>query len=80
MFTYVTNARYVEEYTIWLAFDNGKEGKINLAKELDGEIFEPLKDIAYFKNFKIANDTLSWENGADFAPEFLCELIDQQNL
>ena len=34
---------------------------------------KPLQDIDYFKIFKIRGHTLSWDNGADFAPEFLQE-------
>ena len=33
----------------------------------------PLKQPAYFKQFKLDDDlmTLTWPNGADFAPDFL---------
>jgi hypothetical protein len=38
-------------------------------------MFEPLKDINKFKSFQVDPEleTLVWENGADFAPEFLRE-------
>jgi hypothetical protein len=40
-------------------------------------VFEPLKDVEYFKRFKVAPDlgTLVWPNGADFAPEFLHDAV-----
>ncbi len=75
MIPWVIDAQYVKDYKVWLAFNDGTEGEVDLLNELDGEIFEPLKEIAYFKNFKIVGHTLSWENGADFAPEFLREKI-----
>jgi hypothetical protein len=77
MFKHVVNAKYIEDYKIWIAFNDGKEGEINFAEKLSKKsgVFELLKDVNYFKNFKIINDTLSWENGADFAPESLYELI-----
>ncbi len=75
MIPWVKEAKYIKDYMVWLSFNDGAEGEINLSLELEGEIFEPLKDISYFKNFKIIGHTLSWENGADFAPEFLRELL-----
>ena len=52
---------------------------MDLSNYLSGEIFEPLKSIAYFKNFKVERSTIAWENGADFAPEFLYNLVNKQN-
>jgi hypothetical protein len=75
MFMHVTKAKYIENYKVWLSFNDGAEGEVNLASELHGEIFEPLKDIDFFKSFTLEGHTLSWNNGADFAPEFLRENI-----
>jgi len=75
MFLHVTEAKYRSDYKIWLAFNDGATGEIDLASELQGDIFEPLKDKTFFKSFNLDGHTLSWENGADFAPEFLREQI-----
>ncbi len=75
MFIHVEKAKYVKDYKVWLSFNDGAEGEIDLSSELDGEIFEPLKDISFFKSFTLDGHTLSWRNGADFAPEFLREQI-----
>ena len=75
MFMHVTKAKYIKDYKVHLSFNDGAEGEINLAPELYGEIFEPLKDKTYFKSFTLEGHTLSWSNGADFAPEFLRENI-----
>lgn len=75
MFIHVTKAKYCNDYKVWLSFNDGIEGEIDLAPELYGEIFEPLKDEDFFKSFKVEGHTLSWSNGADFAPEFLREQI-----
>lgn len=75
MFIDVNDAKYIEGYRVWLSFNDGAKGEIDLSSELDGEIFEPLKDIPFFKSFTLEGHTLSWSNGADFAPEFLREHI-----
>lgn len=77
MVPWVIKAKYIKDYRVWLAFNDGAEGEVDLSTELEGEIFEPLKDISFFKNFKIVGHTLAWKNGADFAPEFLREKITQ---
>lgn len=78
MFTHIEQAKYLDGYKVWLAFNDGVEGEIDLSSELYGEIFEPLKDVSYFKSFTIEGHTLSWSNGADFAPEFLRERVSRK--
>ncbi|MDI6816876.1 MAG: DUF2442 domain-containing protein [Actinomycetota bacterium] len=77
MVPWVIKAKYIKDYRVWLAFNDGAEGEVDLSTELEGEIFEPLRDVSFFKNFKINGHTLAWKNGADFAPEFLREKISQ---
>lgn len=73
----VIEARYVDQYTIWLWFEDGTHGEVDLSAELHGEIFMPLNDVAYFKQFYVNADTgtIEWPNRADFAPEFLYEKV-----
>ena len=73
MLPHVTQARYVADFTIWVRFDDGVEGEVNLSSELQGPIFEPLKNLEVFRQFSVHPElrTLVWPNGADFAPEFL---------
>tara|TARA_B100000315_G_C14565067_1_gene582507 strand:- start:86 stop:343 length:258 start_codon:yes stop_codon:yes gene_type:complete len=75
MFLHVEDAKYIRNHVIWIRFNDGTEGEIDLSSELEGPVFEPLKSTDFFKRFKISCHTLSWENGADFAPEFLKELL-----
>lgn len=77
MVPWVVKAKYIKDYRVWLAFNDGAEGEVDLSTELEGEIFEPLRDVSFFKSFKIVGHTLAWKNGADFAPEFLREKIIQ---
>ncbi len=73
----VAEARYVRDYTIHLRFADGTEGDVDLREELYGEIFEPLRDPALFRQFSVHPEfhTLTWPNGADIAPEFLYEKV-----
>lgn len=75
MILHVKEARYLHDYVLWLRFNDGIEGEIDLAKELEGEVFGPLKDKKKFQSFKVdpVLETIAWENGADLAPEFLHE-------
>ncbi|OQX26797.1 MAG: hypothetical protein BWK80_08600 [Desulfobacteraceae bacterium IS3] len=75
MFLHVTDAKYLKKYTVRVAFNDGASGSVDLSSELWGKVFEPLKDINCFRRFEIRGHTLSWDNGADFAPEFLRENI-----
>lgn len=75
----IDDARYVRDYVVWVKFRDGASGEIDLSEELFGEIFEPLKDVEYFKNFTIHPElkNLTWPNGADFSPEFLYTSIKE---
>lgn len=67
----IIEANYLEGYKIRFKFNDGSIKSIDFTNELWGEVFEPLKDINYFQSFKLNPFTIEWENGADFAPEFL---------
>lgn len=69
----VIDAKYIEGYKIEFTFNNGKTKIIDFKDLLWGEMFAPLKSIDYFKKFRLNPFTIEWENGADFAPEFLYE-------
>jgi hypothetical protein len=72
MYYTVVDARYVRGYIIWVKFKDGTEGDVDLSAELWGEVFEPLKDVDFFRRFEVAEyGTIAWPNGADIAPEFL---------
>ena len=74
MFIEVKKAEYLDGYKIKLLFNNGENKVVDLGSSLNGIVFEPLKNLDYFKNFAIKFNTIEWENGADFAPECLYEI------
>ena len=71
---WVTKADYAEEYKLLLTFNNNVTKLVDLKNSLHGEVFEPLKNIEDFKQFTLSEWTVKWNNGADFAPEYLFEL------
>jgi len=75
MILHIKEAKYLRDYMIWLRFNDGAEGEVDLSTELEGEVFEPLKNISTFRDFIVDPElqTIVWKNGADMAPEFLYE-------
>ena len=73
----VIEAQYVSAFVLRLRFDDGTEGEVDLEKEIWGPVFEPLRDPAYFRRFSVHPElqTVVWENGADFSPEFLYQQV-----
>lgn len=74
MFLEVVKAEYLDGYRVKLLFNTGETRIDDLSKSLNGSVFSPLKDIDYFKTFSIKFNTIEWDNGADFAPEYLYEI------
>lgn len=74
MFLEVVKAEYIDGYRLRLFFNNGEVRIADLDSSLVGEVFEPLRDVNLFKRFCIKFNTVEWENGADFAPEYLYEI------
>lgn len=73
---YLTEASYAGGYKLRLMFEDGTVRIVDLAGHLNGPIFQPLKDLSFFKRFELNQDidTVVWSNGADFSPDFLFEI------
>jgi len=69
----VVEVRYVRDYTVWLKFEDGTAGEVDLTASLRGPVFEPLRDPEYFRQVRVNDEigTIVWPNGADIAPETL---------
>jgi len=77
---WLTNAKYLGGYRLWVAFNDGASGEVDLEHRLHGEVFEPLQDTSLFAQVQFNNDmdTIVWPNGANLAPEYLYEQIAEQ--
>ena len=73
----LVETRYVRDYVIWVRFSDGLVGEVDLRDELEGPVLEPLRQLSMFQCVRLHPElhTVSWPNGADFAPEFLHERV-----
>ncbi len=80
MILHTTEVLPLANYRLFLRFNSGLSGEVNLADELDGEVFGPLCDPALFATAcqHPVMRTVTWANGADLAPEFLLGLLQAQ--
>jgi hypothetical protein len=77
MLARIIDARHAGGYRVWLRFEDGLSGEIDLERELWGPVFEPLRDVTEFAKLRVEPDlgTIVWPNGADLAPEFLYDEV-----
>ena len=58
------------QYRLHVEFDDGVSGTIDLSDELDGEVFQPLRDEAIFRQVTVDDfGAVCWPNGPDLAPD-----------
>src|SRR3954470_720851 len=72
----IVAASVVGDYTLELQFSDGFVGRVDLKSQLWGHVFEPLRELDYFRQFRVEDDTIRWPNDADFCPDvlrFWCE-------
>ncbi|MGA2619575.1 MAG: DUF2442 domain-containing protein [Thermoguttaceae bacterium] len=66
----VSLVRALSGYRIYVQFEDGTAGEIDVSDRLFGPIFEPLRDESEFR--KVAVDefgAVAWPCGADLAPD-----------
>lgn len=54
----VISAKYIDEYNLWIEFNDGTKGIADLKDTLWGNIFEPLKDKKFFMDFRICDESI----------------------
>jgi hypothetical protein len=69
----VVEVRWAGGTRLQVAFNDGQRKLVDLLPLLDGPVFEPLRDAAYFSQVCLdpVCGTVAWPNGADLAPEAL---------
>ena len=77
----VTKFTLQGDYIVYVEFNDGYNGVIDFKEELKKdhrEIIQELLDLKLFNTVRLDLDTLCWDNGLDFAPEYLYEQIAVQ--
>ncbi len=77
----VQEVKVVGEYKLFVRFDDGLEGEVNISEIIPFKgIFEKLKDHKYFKTVKVNQElgTIVWDNGADISPAYLYSVISKK--
>lgn len=83
MFPKVVQVIPMENYSVYVYFEDGKIVCYDMIQMIEKEVFRPLKDITVFKEAcTVMNDTLAWDikgnrdstNCLDIDPDTLYEL------
>ena len=61
----------LENYQLWIKFDNGEEKIFDVKPYLNHKLFLELKNKELFKTVKIGGLSIEWVNGADICPDEL---------
>lgn len=73
---YVIKAELRGDYKIYIEFNDGIGGIIDFKEKITTDHRETIRELA--DKIKVERHTLCWENGVDFAPEYLYEQITLQ--
>ena len=71
---WVTEARTLPDYRLWVRFSDATEGEIDLKDFIAADtrpIVAALRDPTTFSAIRVDMDTVVWANGFDLAPDFL---------
>lgn len=82
MYPSVTEVTPAEQYRLYVFFDTGERGILDMGPFLDFGVFRNLKDQNTFRQVRISFDTIEWPGGIDLDPEFVyrhCELTADQS-
>jgi hypothetical protein len=75
----VVKAKACGPHSLDLTFKDGRRKRVNLLPLLEGPVFQPLRDPAFFARLRLDTTagTVVWPNGADIAPEALYDLPEE---
>ncbi|WP_298438823.1 DUF2442 domain-containing protein [Geobacter sp.] len=60
-----------DDYKLFVEFENGETGLLDMKPILDFGIFQRLKDSDAFSRVRVAFDTIEWDCGVDLDPEYV---------
>ena len=70
MYWNITSVEHIEGYRLKLCFEDGSRGVADLSRLRFEGVFEPLKDLDYFRRVQVDPETatIAWPNGVDLDP------------
>jgi hypothetical protein len=71
MYPAVVTVRANDDYSLWVVFDDGTEGTLDVKPYLDFGVFQRIKSPEVFRRVRVAFDTVQWDCGVDLDPEFI---------
>jgi len=60
-----------DDYSLFVVFDNGENGILDMKPILDFGVFRRIKDYETFRRVRVSFDTIEWDCGVDLDPEFI---------
>ena len=78
---WVVKSELKDDYKVFIEFNDGLCGTIDFYNKLlndHRQIVRELLDLDIFRTVRTRLDTVCWDNGVDFAPEYLYEQIKMQ--
>jgi len=83
MLVWVIKAELLEDYKIYIEFNDGVSGVIDFIDKIrtdHRDIIKELIDKNKFNKIRVERHTLCWDNGVDFAPEYLYEQVKMRKI
>jgi hypothetical protein len=74
----IVEVKVVKNYILYIRFENGVSGEIDISKVVPFEgVFSKFKDHSYFATVKVHKElgTIVWDNGADLAPDYIYSVV-----
>jgi hypothetical protein len=71
MYLAVKSVKPLENYKLWLQFENNEEKIFDVSPYLKIGKFAELRDISLFNSVAVCFDSIEWSNHLDLDPEFL---------
>ena len=71
MYWKVKSVEALDNYWLFLTFENSEQRYFDMKPLLNTGVFRALRDPAIFRTVKVAFDSIAWKNDIDIAPETL---------
>ena len=73
----IVEVKPLEDYRVWLKFDDGAEGTVDLSELAGKGVFSAWNDITFFKSAFVDKEshTIAWQGGIDLCPDNLYSML-----